>query len=107
VQSIVFKTFHKALTDNTRLEPSEIYDADDEAKNPISPEELLDELQRTGYVKEEDTDGRESFALDAQAFPALCSLYFEGRVRHELSTQYADDFMWLLLDDIYPGRKTS
>lgn len=43
-------------------------------------------------------------ALDPQAFPGLCALYFEGRVRHELSVQQAF-FMQRQLDDIYSGRR--
>ena len=104
-QRIVYDTFHQALTDNARLDPEDIYDASSALRHVIPPEDLLEELQQTGYVGGAEYGGPESYALNALAFPALCALYFEGRVRHDLSDGQADIFMWRLLEDIYPGRK--
>ncbi|MBG7622197.1 hypothetical protein I5R65_22210 [Herbaspirillum sp. AP02] len=100
-QKIVYDTFFGALTENARLEPESIFDADDK----LPAEELLEELQQTEYVGGDEYGGLTSYVLNPMAFPALCALHFEGRVRHELSVIEADTFMWRLLDDIYPGKK--
>lgn len=101
-RGIVFDTFHQALTDGARLEQHTIFDASDAANKHIEPEILLNELQRVGYAEPEEI-GIDSYALNPQALPGLCALYFEGRVRHQLRPHQADTFMWRLLDDIYPG----
>jgi len=51
----------------------------------------VNELEGYGFLR---CDGeREIFTVEPSVYPGLCALYFEGRVRHNLSETAAADFM--------------
>lgn len=101
-QLIVHETFSDALDGDVEISDRTFFEAISEEPGSVDAADVLSELQSHGYVRREDVEA--PYIVDAHAFPALCALYFEGRVRHEMSAYGAITFMWRLLDDIYPGR---
>ena len=55
-----------------------------------------EELQNLGFLESEHGEG---YKVNPYSFPALCALYFEGRVRHEMSTTGAAAFALAMVDE--------
>ena len=102
-RAIVHETFADALDGDAEINDRTFFSALAESDEPVDASALLGELEDHGYVRRVDFEA--PFIVDPHAFPGLCALYFEGRVRHELQDYAAIAFMWRLLDDIYPGKK--
>ncbi|MPW05879.1 hypothetical protein GCT19_09505 [Paraburkholderia sp. CNPSo 3155] len=59
-------------------------------------EEIRD-LESDGFLIVDDANA--GYTVEPGAYPGLCALYFEGRVRHELNPKAAAEFMERLVDD--------
>ena len=99
-QSFLNATFGDALQGETAVDEQAFADAAREADEHVDEMQLRDELQALDYVVRDFR--MDMLRLDAHAFPGLCALYFEGRVRHSLNSSRAEAFVWRLLDDVAP-----
>lgn len=97
-QNFVRQTFYEALRGDVTVEDSLFFDVVRDYEDCPDAAQLLEKLESLGYV----AGGKvgEAYKLDPHAFPGLCALYFEGRVRHGLAPSEASAFMWRLLDGI-------
>lgn len=100
-QNFVGETFYEALCGNVEIQDRDFFDAVRDDENGPDAAQLRDELVSLGYISRSNFG--ESDKLDPHAFPGLCALYFEGRVRHELGPSDASAFMWRLLDGVMPA----
>lgn len=100
-QNFVGGTFNEALRGDFEVEDRAFFDAVRNDENGLDAAQLRDELESIGYVARLHVG--DANKLDPQAFPGLCALYFEGRVRHGLNPSEASKFMWHLLDGVKPA----
>lgn len=100
-QIFIKNTFYEALCGDIEVEDRVFFDAVRDNEDIFDAAQLRDELIRFGYVS--SCRVGEALKLDPHAFPGLCALYFEGRVRHKLSWSEASKFMWRLLDGVAPA----
>ncbi|UTM01089.1 hypothetical protein MID00_16560 [Alcaligenes sp. NLF5-7] len=100
-QNFIRETFYSALVGEVTVEDRDFFDAvrGDEDRPDVG--ELFEELECCGYVKRACVE--ENHNLYPHAFPGLCALYFEGRVRHDLKPSQASTFVWRLLEDVQPA----
>ena len=57
---------------------------------------MLEELERTGFLPADSYV--EDYRIAPTAFPGVCALFFEARVRHELNDDAAASYIrWLTL----------
>lgn len=69
---------------------------EDEEIDDIDIHEMLRELEGTGFLEAGTYDDK--YRIVPTAFPGLCALFFEARVRHEMNDQAAASYMrWLTL----------
>lgn len=97
-QTFVVATFHDALRGDTVVDDDAFFDASSNTEGVVDASNLIWELESAGYVDRGRIE--EPYKIDPHAFPGLCALYFEGRVRHDLGESSAMDFAWRLLDDV-------
>lgn len=97
-QAFVSQTFEDALRGNGLVGDSAFFEA--EAEGSVEAWQLRDELESWGYVNR--PRGEEPHRTDPHAFPGLCALYFEGRVRHRLDESSALAFALRMVDDVEP-----
>jgi hypothetical protein len=71
---------------------------EDEQEDPV---EAVNELEQAQYLNR-DRDSEDSYQVLPTAFPALCALYFEARVRHSLRPDKAASFARSLLNAQLP-----
>lgn len=100
-QNFIRETFYRALIGEVEVEDRDFFDVVSDDEDCLDAAQLREELESCGYVKSSCI--QEHLKLDPHAFPGLCALYFEGRVRHELNPSQASAFMWRLLDDMSPS----
>lgn len=63
-------------------------------------DELADDcyaLEASGFLEADDGEG---YVVKPYSFPGLCALYFEGRVRHEMSHMDSAEFATRMLEDL-------
>ena len=101
-QNFVEQTFYEALHGDLELEDQALFDAVSDDDDGLNPAQLRDELEAFGYLERLHVGAANK--LDPHAFPGLCALYFEGRVRHGLKPSEAATFMWRLLDGVKPAK---
>lgn len=99
-QNFVRQTFYEALRGELEVEDEAFFDAVCDYEDRLDAAQLRDDLESFGYVAPLHVG--DSNKLDPHAFPGLCALYFEGRVRHDLKPPEASTFMWSLLDGVKP-----
>lgn len=97
---LIRETFIRALDGEVGIGDRDFIDILNDEEELDVAAQLKEELEISGYVKNAYSD--EYQKLNPHAFPGLCALYFEGRVRHDLDPNDAADFMWRLLNDISP-----
>jgi hypothetical protein len=97
-QAFVSQTFYDALRGDALVDDSAFFEA--EAEGSVDVGQLRDELESWGYVDRPRAE--EAHRIDPHAFPGLCALYFEGRVRHQLDESSAMTFALRMLDDVKP-----
>lgn len=69
---------------------------DSEEFENLDIHEMLEELERTGFLHADSYD--EDYRIAPTAFPGVCALFFEARVRHELNDDAAASYIrWLTL----------
>lgn len=72
-----------------KIEAEVNLDNDEEKDSDIF--EVAEELIQTGYITGETYS--DTYTLAPNSFPAMCALYFEGRVRHQLASDQAGRFL--------------
>lgn len=100
-QNILRDTFFEALHGELEIDDRSFFDAVLSDEGRLDAVRLRDELEASGYVG--DMQGRAASKLCPPAFPGLCALYYEGRVRHGLSESAARAFMWRMLYGVEPA----
>lgn len=69
---------------------------DDEEFENLDIHEMLEELESTGFLQARTFD--DYYRIAPAAFPGVCALFFEARVRHELNDEAAASYIrWLTL----------
>jgi hypothetical protein len=97
-RKIVLAHIGAALNGERQISQDEVWpwDAREDLDEETALEEIRD-LEGDGFLVADDAGS--GYTIEPSAYPGLCALYFEGRVRHELSPSAASEFMERLVDE--------
>ncbi|HDR9150339.1 TPA: DUF4365 domain-containing protein [Burkholderia vietnamiensis] len=94
-RQVVLDHIGNALKGDRQVSQSEVWPTDYDDNDAIN--EIRD-LENNGFLTSDECGN--FFTVEPDAFPGLCALYFEGRVRHELKPSEASEFMKLLVGEL-------